>query len=268
MRPIVALLTDFGTRDAYVAQVKGILMWQCDATLVDLTHEIAEFDVAEAAFFLNAAVGAFRHLPERVTIIVAVVDPGVGSSRRILAAHDKGLFFLAPDNGLLSVVLSEHADVRELTNEKIFLSSGTSTFHGRDRFAPAAAALANGASLDELGPPVPRDSIISLGYESPRYGPEVSSGTVISIDRFGNLVTDLDPAKISNADTCIAEIRGQRIHLHAPHYSAMSGSGEPFFIKGSRGTLEISISNGDAAGTLGVQRFDRVTIRGNEEMKK
>jgi S-adenosylmethionine hydrolase len=143
----IALLTDFGTRDPYVAAMKGVLASRTDAPVVDLTHETEPFDVFGAAWFLRDVV---RWWPEG-TIFVCVVDPGVGTSRRIVAAESDGRFFLAPDNGLLTFVANAgHA----VTNEAFFLPKGSTTFHGRDRFAPVAAAIANGTAIEEMGPRV------------------------------------------------------------------------------------------------------------------
>ena len=135
----IALLTDFGTRDPYVAAMKGVIASRCEARIADLTHEIAPFDVWEAAFFLRDVVA---YWPEG-TVFVCVVDPGVGSSRRILALESAGRFYLAPDNGLLHFVLPD-AGPFSVTNDALFLPNGSTTFHGRDRFAPVAAAIANG----------------------------------------------------------------------------------------------------------------------------
>src|SRR5207237_9811069 len=170
---LIALLTDFGTRDPYVAAMKGVIAARCDARVEDLTHEIAPFDVFGAAWFLRSVV---EYWPAG-TIFVAVVDPGVGTARRIVAAHADGRYFLAPDNGVLTFVVTPGvsegpggaggaqtlpprplADARgdtwavSVENESFFLRNGSSTFHGRDRFAPVAAAIATGPALAELGP--------------------------------------------------------------------------------------------------------------------
>jgi S-adenosylmethionine hydrolase len=193
MRPLIALLTDFGTRDPYVAQVKGVIASRCDAEIVDLTHEIAAYDVAEGAFFLRDTAASLRG--DRQVIVVAVVDPGVGSARRLLAGVDLGVTFLGPDNGLLSLVLGHEAEVYEVNDEALFLPAAGSTFHGRDRLAPAAAALARGVAIGELGVRVKLESIVRLDYAAPSYEGGVAIGTVTAIDRFGNVATDLDPAR-------------------------------------------------------------------------
>src|SRR5947209_13822176 len=140
----LALLTDFGTRDPYVAAMKGVIAARCEAPILDLTHDIAPFDIWEAAFFLRDVA---RYWPAG-TIFVCVVDPGVGTARRIVAVESEGRIFLAPDNGLLHFV---RGDAYEVQDEWLFLAYGSTTFRGRDRFAPVAAAVANGTPLERLG---------------------------------------------------------------------------------------------------------------------
>jgi S-adenosyl-L-methionine hydrolase (adenosine-forming) len=230
----IALLTDFGTRDPYVAAMKGVIAPRCETRIIDLTHEIAPFDVWEAAFFLRDIV---LYWPEG-TIFVCVVDPGVGMARRIIAVESEGRLFLAPDNGLLHFVTGDAYDV---TNESLFLPRGSTTFHGRDRFAPIAAALTNGLSIAELGPRI--DDRVPLDY---------TPGCIIRVDRFGNCITDIVPPVVRFAvragDQRIDEIR-----------TTYTGDG-PFVIVGSTGCIEISVANGSAASLLHLGRGDRVTI--------
>ncbi len=231
----ITLLTDFGTRDPYVAAMKGVIASRCQARIVDLTHEIAPFDVWEAAFFLRDVV---RWWPEE-TIFVCVVDPGVGTARRIIAVESERRTFLAPDNGLLHFVTG---DTYEVTNGSLFLPLGSNTFHGRDRFAPVAAALANGLPFGQLGPRI--DDRVALGYYRP--------GCIIRIDRFGNCITDLVPP----AEPFAVMAGGQRIDGLRTAYT---GSGA-FLIIGSTGCIEISVANGSAASLLHLGRGDRVSI--------
>ena len=260
MRPLIALLTDFGTRDPYVAQVKGVIASRCDGEIADLTHEIAPYDVAEGAFFLRDVAASLRG--GRQVVVVAVIDPGVGSARRLLAAIDDGVAFLGPDNGLLSLVLGPEAVVHEITNEALFLPAASSTFHGRDRFAPAAAALARGVAIEELGARVDRSSIVLLDYVPPSYDGRVGIGTVTAIDRFGNVATDLNPACIGGIDGVTLEVRGVRVSRSGETYAAMAGTLDPFLIVGSRGTIEVSVSGGNAATLLRAKLLDRVRISG------
>jgi S-adenosylmethionine hydrolase len=230
----IALLTDFGTRDPYVAAMKGVIASRCEAHIADVTHDIAPFDVWEAAFFLRDVV---RYWPAG-TIFVCVVDPGVGTARRIVAVESDGRIFLAPDNGLLHFVRGVAYDV---TDESLFLADGSTTFHGRDRFAPVAAALANGTRIDDLGPRV--DDRVPLDY---------TPGAIIRIDRFGNCVTDLVPPATAFA-VVVKDWRIQHVR------STYSGDGA-FAIIGSTGCIEISVANGSAASLLQLSRGDRVAI--------
>lgn len=250
--PRIALLTDFGWRDPYVAVMKGVLASRCNATVVDLTHDITPFDVFEGAWFLRTAAPWWP----AETIFVSIVDPGVGSDRKILACERDGRIFLAPDNGLLTFVCREVGPFVAVENDLLFLPDGSSTFHGRDRFAPVAAALANGMSLQQLGSPV--TAIARIEYSPPIYTGEGALGTVVSIDRFGNGITDLEPVHLIPG-SFILRVRGAEIGRMVRTYA--EGSSEPFLIVGSTGCVEISVRNGSAAGLLRLKRGDRVEIR-------
>ena len=230
----IALLTDFGTRDPYVAAMKGVIVSRCDARIADLTHEIAPFDVWEGAFFLRDVTG---YWPEG-TIFVCVVDPGVGTARRIIAIESDRRIFLAPDNGLLHFI---DGDAYEVTNESLFLPGGSTTFHGRDRFAPVAAALANGMTVDHLGPRI--DDRVALDY---------TPDAIIRIDRFGNCITDLVPPASPFA-VMVGDLRVDDVR------TTYSGDGV-FAIIGSTGCIELSVANGSAASLLQLSRGDRVSI--------
>jgi S-adenosylmethionine hydrolase len=230
----IALLTDFGMRDPYVAAVKGVIASRCESRIVDLTHDIAPFDVWEAAFFLRDVV---RYWPAG-TIFVCVVDPGVGTARRILAVESEGRIFLAPDNGLLHFV---RGDAYEVRDESLFLADGSTTFHGRDRFAPVAAAIANGTRIEDLGARI--EDRVLLDH---------TPGGIIRIDRFGNCITDLVPP----ATPFAVIVNGRRIDEIRTNYT---GDGA-FLIIGSTGCIEISVAGGSAASLLQLGRGDRVTI--------
>jgi S-adenosyl-L-methionine hydrolase (adenosine-forming) len=246
----IALLTDFGTRDPYVAAMKGVIAARTDTPIVDLTHEIAPFDIFGAAWFLREIV---RFWPLG-TIFVCVVDPGVGSPRKIIAMEQDGMIFLAPDNGLLSLVAGRPSAIVSVENQSLFLPDNSSTFHGRDRFAPVAAALANGTALSELGPAA--QEIVQLSYEPPSYGERVR-GTIVAIDRFGNLITDIEASRVPFTPFGL-EARGITIdRLERTYAGAKPGS---FLIAGSSGCIEISVANDSAAERLQMRRLDRVEI--------
>jgi S-adenosyl-L-methionine hydrolase (adenosine-forming) len=245
----IALLTDFGTSDPYVAAMKGVIASRCDARVADLSHDVPPFDVWAGAFFLRAVVAYWP----AGTIFVAVVDPGVGTARRILAVERDGCTFLAPDNGILALVAAPPAVSVE--NDAFFLPGGSTTFHGRDRFAPVAAAIANGTALDELGPRV--DSMVTLDYAPPSYDCAAAVGTIVAIDRFGNLITDIETARLPFARFA-AWVGGHTIARMARAYG--EGGDGPFLITGSTGCVEIAIAEASAAELLQLGRGDQVTV--------
>jgi len=234
----IALLTDFGTADPYVASMKGVIVSRTASPVFDLSHDIAPQDVFGAAWFLRTAE---RWWPEG-TIFVCVVDPGVGTDRRILAMQRDDRVFLAPDNGLLTFV-ANGATVRSVEDTSLFLPEGSSTFHGRDRFAPVAAALANGTPFERLGAPL-RD-MARLDYEP---------GMIVAIDRFGNAITDLE------APSGPFAVRTGKVIIDRLFRTYEEGGKEPFLIVGSSGLVEISVRNGSAASILELKRGDRVRV--------
>ena len=187
------MLTDFGLKDAYVGIMRGVLASRCTTLrdVVDLTHAIEAQDVGAAAFQLQHAWSYFP----KGTVHVAVVDPGVGSERRALIALDRGHAFVAPDNGLLGPILSADAEVYALDVESVALPNRSRTFHGRDVFAPAAAALASGAMASDLGQPIELEPGIQLPMPERLRGRLGWRGVIQTIDHFGNLVSNL-PARL------------------------------------------------------------------------
>lgn len=243
----IALLTDFGTRDPYVAAMKGVLASRTSAVIHDLSHEIAPFDVLGAAWFLSTIV---PYWPAG-TVFVCVVDPGVGTARDIVALESEGRVYLAPDNGLLTFI---GGTAHAVTEESFFLPDGSNTFHGRDRFAPVAAAIANGTALASLGPRL--SSIARLPYEPPTYG-EVVRGTIVAVDRFGNAITDVERTKIP-FERFALRVRDHAIDRVERNYgNAAPGA---FLIVGSTGCIEISVANASAADRLHLRRLERVEL--------
>src|SRR6185503_11889052 len=203
MRPVIALLSDFGTRDHYAGTMKGVMTGICpDVTLVDITHEITPHDVLEGAVQLAASC---RYFPAG-TIFLAIVDPGVGSSRRGIAVEAGDYRFVAPDNGVLTAVLHDIPPKRivELTERRYARPTVNRTFEGRDRFAPAAAWLAKGIQLSALGRTV--TTYHQLEIQQPEVGDQLI-GVVRLVDRFGNLVTNID------RKTFEVFLRGQTVAL-------------------------------------------------------
>ncbi len=255
MGSIITLLTDFGTRDGYVAAMKGVLLSIApEAHLVDITHEVAPQEIAEAAFTLATS---WRFFPAG-TVHLAVVDPGVGSERRAIAVAAGGHRFVAPDNGVLSLALAGlPLEAVSLENRGLFRPEVSQTFHGRDIFAPVAAHLALGAPLSEAGPSLP--DIVRLPEAAPHpETPGAWQGTVVAVDRFGNLVTNI-PADLVRGSALRVEIAGAAIGRLSEFY-AEAPPGGLLALVGSAGTLEVAVNGGSAADRLQVRRGAQVRI--------
>jgi S-adenosylmethionine hydrolase len=247
--PPITLTTDFGLSDHYVGAMKGVILSICpSARIVDISHGVGAFEIAEAAFTLSQA---YRYFP-RGTVHVVVVDPGVGTSRRPILARAAGQYFIAPDNGVLSLVYArEKHTVRAISNARYFLPAVSHTFHGRDIFAPVAAYLAAGVPAARFGKPI--TDYLRLDFDKPvRTGRRTWTGAILKVDRFGNLVTNFPVADFPDLDKRGFEIAAgpRRINLFALHY-AERGPGEPFLILGSAGYYEISVGQASAAKLLG-----------------
>jgi S-adenosylmethionine hydrolase len=250
LRGPITLTTDFGTCDHFVGTMKGVILRIAPRVrIVDITHEIAPHDLNEAAFVIAQA---WRFFPKG-TIHVVVVDPGVGSARRPILCEAEGQFFIAPDNGVLSMIYdaSRHK-VRVLSNEKMFLKEVSKTFHGRDVFAPAAAYLAKGLAPAKFGLPIP-DPVRNFLLKPTRLSRHDWSGVVLKTDRFGNLITNFHVDDFPDLPTLPFELRAglERITRLAGTY-AENVPGELFAIIGSSGYVEVVVNQGSAAKTLGV----------------
>lgn len=255
--PLLTLLTDFGTQDYYVAAVKGTILRLAPGTdLVDVSHQVPPGDVETAAFLLAAAAPAFP----AGTVHLAVVDPGVGSGRRILAVRTPAAWFLAPDNGLLTPVLDGAVSLRSVEKSELFLPGAGQTFHGRDRFAPVAAWILRGEPLAALGREI--DDPQRLAIPPPRQERGRLAGRVAHVDRYGNLVTDI-PAAWLPPGPCRAEIAGRVATLRAGHYAEIA-AGEAALLPGSLGTVELSLKGDDLARRWSIARGAAVEILWNE----
>jgi S-adenosylmethionine hydrolase len=263
---LISLLTDFGTRDEYVGVMKAVIAdVNPQARSIDITHGIDPQDIVHGAFILAAA---YPYFPVG-TVHVAVVDPGVGSARRILAVECGGHRFVAPDNGLLERVLAGQTDAVAVSveNQRYFLRSVSHTFHGRDIFAPVGAHLAAGLPLSELGPAIERRSMVSGVVPGCRFAsPDCIEGTVVAIDRFGNLMTSIDAAAVETlagrtaGRALMVELGGRPVGGIVAFYDSVNEK-LPLAIIGSRGLLEISINCGNASRTLKAGKKDAVRVR-------
>jgi S-adenosylmethionine hydrolase len=259
-RPTVALLTDFGTRDHYAGTLKGVVLSVCpDATLVDIGHDIPAHDVIAGAFELAAC---YKYFPAG-TIFLVVVDPGVGSSRRGIAADVGDYRFVAPDNGVLSAVFLESPPKRvvELTERKYARPTVSRTFEGRDRFAPAAGFLAKGVALVSLGKSIKDFHRIDLPRPTVTGGELV--GEVVRVDRFGNLITNIDRRAFEQFvdRASIAVVVGTREVPRIVATYADAPAGELCALFGSTDHLEVAINSGDAASALQLKRGAPARVR-------
>ena len=256
MPRIITLLTDFGVQSTYPAQMKGVILGRCpEVDLVDMSHGVPPHDVHTAAFMLAAAAPAF---PEG-TIHMAVVDPQVGSARQVLAAEAAGHTYLAPDNGLLTLVVQREylfgagtppSRVISVQNRALFHRDVSSTFHGRDIFAPLAAALACGTRLDDLGPPA--QSIEMFKLPLPDLAGKEVRGQVLYVDPFGNLVTNIAGTHLAMASPTDVQVRmaGAMIRGLSRAYSDVPAGMLLAYI-GSAGLLEVAVNRQSAALRLG-----------------
>lgn len=255
--PIITLTTDFGLSDHYVGTMKGVILARCsNAVIVDINHDIPAFSILNGAYSISQAA---RFFPPQ-TIHVVVIDPGVGTSRKPILVEAGNQTFIAPDNGVLALILQQHraASVREITNRALWLESPSDTFHGRDVFAPVAAALAAGlAKPDQVGPTL--NSYEKLAdLQARRIDTEITRGLVLNVDHFGNIVTNFPSYTSSDTSSILVkdkEIRGfYKTFGEAP-------IGKLFIYHGSSGYLEIGMNQQSAAHALGVSLGDKISLR-------
>ena len=255
--PLIALLTDFGARDWYVAAMKGVILARAPrAQLVDITHEIPPQDILAGAFTLAAAAPWFP----RGTVIVAVVDPGVGSARGLLAARCDGRYLLGPDNGVLALALQHgtRSTVIRLTSRRFWRETISRTFHGRDILAPVAAHLACGGAFAALG--VPASRITPLEWPSVQRRGRRWRGRIVHIDAFGNLMTNLPGTVLASGRTSAPVVRyqGRRASVVSSY-----GAGAPnrlMAVVNALGMMELAVKNASAAAVYTARRGDPVEV--------
>jgi S-adenosylmethionine hydrolase len=259
VRPVIALLTDFGTVDHYAGTMKGVMLGICpEVTLVDISHDIPAHDVTAGALELAAA---YKYFPAG-TIFVVVVDPGVGSARRGVAVDTGDYRFVAPDNGVLTLVLRDAPakKIVELTERRYARPTVSRTFEGRDRFAPAAAWLAKGTQLPALGRPV--SEIQKLDIPLPETAGDTVKGVVLRVDRFGNLVTNIDRKsveRLGSGGTFAIDADGHRIARLVATYAELPAEGVGALF-GSTDHLELAAPSASAADHLRLGRGAPVTV--------
>ena len=262
---LVVLLTDFGTGGSYVGSLEGAIYRSCPGVRIDeITHEVSPFDIEEGARILREA--AFEYPPG--TVFVAVVDPGVGTERRAIAALDRrGVLFVAPDNGILSLALNDSGveEVREIDPSRLpgVRPTPSSTFHGRDIFGPAAGLLACGGSLSDLGPK--RSGIVKLVTLPPRAEGKKVQGRISSIDRYGNILTDIPMnvlRDLGGRPGEILQVRLGSLEIECPWVKTYGDVpvGDILCLENSQGLLEIAENQRNLAARIGVARGGAVEV--------
>lgn len=256
---IITLLTDFGTEDEYVGLMKGVILSiNPSVTIVDITHHIDRQDVVQAAFSIQTAWGYFP----TGTVHLIVVDPGVGTGRNLLALETGKQYFIAPDNGVLTLLLNAE-DITSLvaiTNPELFLTAVSSTFHGRDIIAPVGAHISKGFELGELGAEISIGDVVRLDdIDAIRLDNGNLSGKIVTIDHFGNLISNISSKKL--AEFCqtnpAKKIRiqiGSRVIIGLSTTYASVPSKAPLALIGSRGYLEIAVNKGNAGLFFNAQK--------------
>lgn len=259
MRRIITLTTDFGSSDHYVGAMKGVMLSVNENVHpVDITHCIESHDVRAASFVIG---NSYRYFPKN-TVHLVVVDPGVGSRRRPVALFADGHFFVGPDNGVFSSVVSCCGDLsaREIKNRDYFLKEVSSTFHGRDIFSPVAAHLSLGVSLSQVGPQIRDLEILPSGGYSVN-GAEIR-GTVIYTDKFGNLVTSIPTEAVSDGARASITVGDKQVAGISESYSSVE-PGEIVVVGGSVGYIEISVNQGRACDVFGEVPSEVIIVEGS-----
>jgi len=256
---IFTLTTDFGLKDSYVAEMKAAILNLCpSAQMVDITHNVQKFNIRAGAYMLASAASYFPV----GTIHIAVVDPGVGSQRRPIVVQTERDFFVGPDNGLLILAAERQGikGIREITSRHIMLPHVSNTFHGRDIFAPAAAHLANGVSLEEFGPEI--SDVIKPIFTKIIKEKNRISGEVLHLDDFGNIITNIEGKELdySKGTMLQIELRQSNLQLKLSKTYVDVKPQQLLLLIGSHNYLEIAINQGNAASKLQVKPGDKVIL--------
>ena len=257
---IITLTTDFGLKDAYVAEMKAVILGICaNATIVDITHDIEKFNIRMGAYILASAPSYF---PEG-TIHLAVVDPGVGTGRQAILIQTKHGYFVGPNNGVLALAANSQVieHIYEITNRKLMLPKMSNTFHGRDIFAPAAAHLANGTPPTEFGQEI--HEIVTPEFAKIIRRKDMLIGEVLHVDGFGNIITNFGEKEVELMkirQIVNVKLRNARLKLKFCKAYADVESQKPLALVGSHNFLEISINQGNAAEAFKIKSGDKVTL--------
>lgn len=262
MRKTIALMTDFGLRDSFVASMKGVILSICpDVNIVDLSHEVDSFDVMHGALLLSSSAKFF---PDG-TIFVGVVDPGVGTERRGIVVETRRHVAVGPDNGLFSLLIENEGivGVYEIRDKSLLIDLPFETFHGLTVFAPVAAHIANGTPPSSVGPKI--DDYVKMSLPRPQVCGSKISSIVLHIDRFGNIITGIPMETLRRMNMK----QGAKLKLRAKNKTVEATleksygyvpAGSFVFVIDSYGFLELAVNQGDAAKSLGLKRGDPIEI--------
>jgi S-adenosylmethionine hydrolase len=259
-RPTITLTTDFGLKDPYVAEIKAVVLNVCPAaTIVDISHEIAKFNVRMGAYILASASPYFP----KGTIHVVVVDPGVGTKRKPILIQTRQACFVGPDNGILTLAAGNQSieHVYEIANQKLMLPRISGTFHGRDVFAPVAAHLANGTPPADFGPQTHR--IVTPDFTKVIKKKNMLIGEVLYTDSFGNIITNINEKKLASTKiqkTVSVKLGKTRLKLKLCRSYAEARAQEPLALIGSHNFLEIAMNQGNASKAFNVNAGEKVAL--------
>jgi S-adenosylmethionine hydrolase len=259
-RPIITLTTDYGTKDHLVGTLKGVILKiNPEVTIVDISHDVTPYDLLDGALTIGSS---YSYFPAR-TIHVVVVDPGVGTDRRPLLVSGETQYFVAPDNGVLSLVYEreESVLVRHANVEHYYLQPVSKTFHGRDVFAPIAAWLAKGAQASAMGEEI--TDYKKFAMPKPKPGEGGLKGVVLRVDSFGNIITNFRPEDLPAAALQSGTVQltvGTHVVNKLVDTFAQGASGEAFAYVGSNGFVEIAMNRGNAARSLAIGRGAQVIL--------
>ena len=258
--PVITLTTDYGTNDHLVGVLKGVILRILpNATIVDINHHVVPFDVLDGALTIAAA---YRYFPAR-TVHMVVVDPGVGTARRPILVNADQFYFVAPDNGVLSLIYERESavSVRHITSEHYFLNPVSNTFHGRDIFAPVAAWMAKTYQTEAMGEEI--SDYVKFALPRPKAAGTAKKGLVLRVDSFGNLVTNFTAEDLPQGAGAEGKIKlqvaGKPVEKLAQTF-AQGAAGEPVALVGSSGFVEIAVNKGQAARVLGANRGAEVIL--------
>jgi S-adenosylmethionine hydrolase len=255
---MITLTSDFGLKDPYVAEMKGVILTiNPEATLIDITHDVEKFNIRTAAFMLASAAPFFP----KGTVHLAVVDPGVGTQRRAIVIQTRKGFFVGPDNGILVLAAQNQGieHIYQLANPKFTLPTVSSTFHGRDIFAPAAAYLSRGVPPEDFGPEI--KDLVTPDFSMVRRADGSLTGEILHIDGFGNIITNISGKEIgTSGKTVRVELPRASIKIPTGTAYAQAKPQEPIALIGSHGFVEIGLNQGDAAEKFHVKAGDKIKV--------